>query len=162
MSVMDKSVFESVFSGFSPTGWTAIGGSLRKSADVFAGKEGQNNHVIVISDGIETCDSNPTEAARELKALSINPQIDVIGLAVDTATKAQLEEVAKIGGGTYKPANSAVELEDALKKKVDLVEYKAIKPALKENILSSQSLNKFSFAHFLLPNINKFNLLICV
>ena len=119
MSVMDKSVFESVFSGFSPTGWTAIGGSLRKSADVFAGKEGQNNHVIVISDGIETCDSNPTEAARELKALSINPQIDVIGLAVDTATKAQLEEVAKIGGGTYKPANSAVELEDALKKTID-------------------------------------------
>ena len=32
------------------------------------------------------------------------------------------------------------ELEDALKKKVDLVEYKAIKPALKENILSSQLL----------------------
>ena len=32
------------------------------------------------------------------------------------------------------------ELEDVLKKKVDLVEYKAIKPALKENILSSQLL----------------------
>lgn len=30
------------------------------------------------------------------------------------------------------------DLEDALKKKVDLVEYKAIKPALKNNILSNQ------------------------
>lgn len=119
MGEMNKSVFESVFSSFSPTGWTTIGGSLRKSADVFVGKEGQNNHVIVISDGIETCDSDPAGAARNLKALSINPQIDVIGLAVDTATRTQLEEVAKIGGGTYKQANSAVELEDALKKTID-------------------------------------------
>lgn len=30
------------------------------------------------------------------------------------------------------------ELEDALKKKVDLIEYKGIKPALKDSILSSQ------------------------
>lgn len=119
MGEMNKSIFEFTFSKFSPTGWTAIGGSLRKSADVFVGKEGQNNHVIVISDGIETCNSDPAGAARNLKTLSINPQIDVIGLAVDTATRAQLEEVAKIGGGTYKPANSAVELEDALKKTID-------------------------------------------
>ena len=54
-----------------------------------------------------------------MKALSINPRIDVIGLAVDSAARSQLEEVAKIGGGTYKPANSAVELEDALKKMID-------------------------------------------
>ncbi|MDZ4385455.1 MAG: VWA domain-containing protein, partial [Candidatus Moranbacteria bacterium] len=119
MGEMNKSVFESAFSGFSPTGWTVIGGSLRKSAEVFAGKDGQNNHVIVISDGIETCGSDPAGAAKELKNLSINPQIDVIGLAVDAAARAQLEEVAKIGGGTYKPANSAVELEDALKKTID-------------------------------------------
>lgn len=119
MGEMNKNVFESAFSGFSPTGWTAIGGSLRKSEEVFIGKEGQNNHVIVISDGIETCNSDPAGAARNLKTLSINPQIDVIGLVVDTATRAQLEEVAKIGGGTYKPANNAVELEDALKKTID-------------------------------------------
>jgi len=31
-----------------------------------------------------------------------------------------------------------LDLEEKLKKKVDLVEYKAIKPALKDNILSSQ------------------------
>jgi len=119
MGEMNKSVFESAFSGFSPTGWTVIGGALRKSADVFAGKDGQNNHVIIISDGIETCGSDPAGAAGELKVLSINPRIDVIGLAVDSAARSQLEEVAKIGGGTYKPANSAVELEDALKKMID-------------------------------------------
>lgn len=119
MGPMDKSMFESTFSRFSPTGWTVIGGALRKSVDVFAGKEGQNNHVIVISDGIETCGSDPAGAAKELKNLSINPQIDVIGLAVDTVARTQLEEVAKIGGGTYKPANSAVELEDALKKTIE-------------------------------------------
>ena len=119
MGEMNKSVFESAFSKFSPTGWTVIGGALRKSADVFAGKDGQNNHVIVISDGIETCGSDPAGAAKDLKILSINPQIDVIGLAVDAAARSQLEEVAKIGGGSYKPANSAVELEDALKKTID-------------------------------------------
>lgn len=119
MGEMNKSVFEAAFSKFSPTGWTVIGGALRKSVDLFAGREGQNNHVIVISDGIETCGSDPAGAAKELKNLSINPQIDVIGLAVDAAARTQLEEVAKIGGGTYKPANSALELEDALKKTIE-------------------------------------------
>lgn len=119
MGEMNKSAFEAAFSKFSPTGWTVIGGALRKSANEFTGKDGQNNHVIVISDGIETCGSDPAGAAEELKNLSINPQIDVIGLAVDAAARTQLEEVAKIGGGTYKPANSALELEDALKKTIE-------------------------------------------
>lgn len=119
MGEMNKSAFEAVFSKFSPTGWTVIGGALRKSANEFTGKDGQNNHVIVISDGIETCGSDPAGAAKELKNLSINPQIDVIGLAVDAAARTQLEEVAKIGGGTYKPANSGLELEDALKKTIE-------------------------------------------
>lgn len=119
MGEMNKSVFEAAFSKFSPTGWTVIGTALRRSGDLFTGREGQNNHVIVISDGIETCNSDPAGAARELKNLSINPQIDVIGLAVDAAARTQLEEVAKIGGGTYKPANSALELENALKKMIE-------------------------------------------
>ena len=38
MGQMNKSVFEAAFAKFSPTGWTVIGGSLRKSADVFAGR----------------------------------------------------------------------------------------------------------------------------
>lgn len=119
IGLMDKSLFESSFVKFSPTGWTAIGWSLRKATEAFIGREGQNNLVIVISDGIETCDSDPVGATRELKSLLINPQIDVIGLAVDAATRAQLQEVARIGGGTYKPANSGVELEDALKKTIE-------------------------------------------
>jgi len=110
--------FNTAIDSFSPTGWTPIGSSLRKAEnEAFVGKEGQNNFVIVVSDGIETCDSDPVSAARELKESGIQAQIDVIGFAVDATARAQLEQIAKIGGGKYYNVNSAQELSETFDKK---------------------------------------------
>ena len=40
--------------------------------------------------------------------------------------------------GLFEFARIKLELEDALKRKVDLIEYQAIKPRIRENILRSQ------------------------
>lgn len=114
--------FDQALTAFQPTGWTAIGGSLAKAAEIFQGKEQDENYVIVISDGIETCDTNPVTAAQTLKNSGISPQIDVIGFAVDARTKSQLEQVASIGGGQYFSADTADELNNTLQENIQKVE----------------------------------------
>lgn len=110
----NETSFTTAVNSFTATGWTPLGGALRKSKDAFVGKEDQDNSVIVVSDGIETCNSDPVGAAQELHSSGIKAKIDVIGFAVDSATRGQLEQVAQIGGGQYYSANSAVELDNHL------------------------------------------------
>lgn len=109
-------------SKFSPTGWTSIGGALTKAREeAFIGKDDQNNFAIVISDGIETCDTDPVSSAKSLKESSIKTQVDVIGFAVDATAKDQLKQVAQITGGTYHSAKNAAELKTSLSNWLDNV-----------------------------------------
>lgn len=102
-----------------PTGWTAIGGAINKAAEAFVGKESDENSVIVVSDGIETCDSNPSGAAFSLSSSGVKAKIDVIGFAVDSTAQAQLSQVASSGGGIYSTASSAEELDRQLNEKYE-------------------------------------------
>ena len=54
--------------------------------------------------------------------------------------KSDIDILVDVPNGTtlFDMVGIKLDLEEKLKKKVDLVEYKAIKPALKDNILSSQ------------------------
>ena len=45
--------FQGVLDRFRPTGWTPIEGTLDEAGEAFAGKEGQENRVILVSDGIQ-------------------------------------------------------------------------------------------------------------
>lgn len=86
---------------FSPTGWTPIATSLNRAGEVMKGFGGQNNTVLLISDGEETCGGDPVLAARGLRDSDVKAVINVIGFDVDAVTKAQLESVAKVGGGRF-------------------------------------------------------------
>lgn len=111
------SQFNSAVDSFQPTGWTPIGGSLRKAVTTFSGKEGQNNFVIVVTDGEETCQSDPVGAAKDLRASNIKAQIDVVGFSVNASIRAQLEQIAQAGGGKYTDANSATDLANSFNSK---------------------------------------------
>jgi len=107
LSILDKDKFLQAINSFNPTGWTPIGGSLRKAKDeVFSEKSGQNNSILLITDGVETCDSDPLGAVEELKNSGIKPVIDVIGLAVDQSSATQLKQISDRTGGTYVTANN--------------------------------------------------------
>ncbi len=112
---VDKTKFNQAINSFQPTGWTPIGDALRKAQnEIFAGHENENNYIILVTDGIETCDSNPVTAVRQLEASGIKPVINVIGLAINSSDQSQLQQLADLGGGKYYAANSTKELSDAL------------------------------------------------
>ena len=93
---------------YRPYGETPIGYALQQAADDLGG-EGQRS-ILLVSDGEATCPPSPCKVAAELARQGIDVRIDVVGLAVSGAARAQLQCIAARGKGTYYDADSADEL----------------------------------------------------
>jgi Ca-activated chloride channel family protein len=88
--------------------------SIRQAAEDFTYSAERNNLIILLSDGIETCDEDPAEAVKFLQELGIDFTIHVIGLDVDDAAREQLQQLAAVAGGIYHDADSEADLDNAL------------------------------------------------
>ena len=95
-------------------GMTPMTESIRQAAADFTFTPERNNLIVLLSDGLETCDEDPAEAVMFLQELGIDFTIHVIGLNVDAAAKEQLQRLAAAGGGVYYDAHSEDELNNAL------------------------------------------------
>jgi len=94
-----------------PTGWTPIAGALDRAGQEFAGREGQANRVILITDGLETCDGDPVAAARRLAESGVAIRVDVVGFDIaNTTEEAALRQIAEASGGTYTTADTGDQL----------------------------------------------------
>ena len=103
--------FPKVLASFEPTGYTPIAGALEEAAGAFAGTQKAVNRVIMVSDGIETCDGDPVAAARQLAKAGIAVTVDVVGFGVEAGDAEQLRAIAKATGGTYTDAPTGDALE---------------------------------------------------
>ncbi|KAA9008981.1 VWA domain-containing protein [Histidinibacterium aquaticum] len=72
--------------------------------------------VVLVSDGIETCNPDPCAAARALEEAGIDFTAHVIGFDVagEAEALAQMQCIAEETGGTFATAQNASELTDAL------------------------------------------------
>ncbi len=100
--------------GFEAQGMTPLAESIRQAIDDFVFEPGRINSIVMLSDGIETCEGDPCGLVEELKASGINFTIHVIGLDVDRATREQLRCIAEAGGGTYHDVETKQDLVEAL------------------------------------------------
>jgi hypothetical protein len=99
---------------FSPRGWTPIAGSLDFAKNIFkTGARGGKNYLILVSDGIESCDGNPLTSAKSLKSEIPGIKLNVIGFTSDTATHDALQKIASGGGGSYLTANNSADITKA-------------------------------------------------
>jgi len=111
----DKEQFINAVSHFQPTGWTPIADSFLKAKnEVFVGKDGQENRILLISDGIETCDGNPVQVATDLKQSGIKTTIDVIGFNVNSQAEELLKNIARVTAGKYYSAQTQEQFVQAL------------------------------------------------
>lgn len=138
-------------------GKTPLAYSLEQSVPHFSSFPGQNNFVILVSDGIETCGGDPAQAAAKLAAANIGVKVHVVGFDVKGAERKQLEDIAKEGKGRYFNAQNAQGLKDAFAQvKVEVVQAKP-EPKLKEVFVDDFDGNKLK-EHWevLNPNPDKF------
>ena len=99
---------------FPARGMTPLAESIRQAVEDFSIDPARVNTIVLISDGMETCEGDPCSLVEELKLQGINFKLHVIGLHVDAETRAQLECIAQAGEGLYRDARSAKELNQAL------------------------------------------------
>ncbi|MBW7960240.1 VWA domain-containing protein [Patescibacteria group bacterium] len=106
---------DTILSPIKSTGWTLIGKAINEAVKDFAGKEGQKNEIIIITDGEETCDSDPVSAARNIKNSPESVTVNVIGFAVDTNAATSLIQISNAGGGSFVTASNGEELDQKFK-----------------------------------------------
>jgi Ca-activated chloride channel homolog len=115
VSKVDPRSFDAALAGVSPHGMTPIGASLERAAEALKGLPGQST-IVLVSDGTETCESDPCAVARQVhESTGIEVKVHVVGLDVASGERGTLECVAKGGGGTYYPVGDEASLRNALK-----------------------------------------------
>jgi len=97
-----------------PMGWTPIALALRMAGQELAKSDGLAG-VILITDGMETCNGDPNaEAARLASDPRMTFGIHIVGFGVEPREMAAVEAIAHAGKGKFYDADSATKLEAAL------------------------------------------------
>lgn len=94
-------------------GRTPLTEAVRQAAEVLRSTEEPAN-VVLITDGIETCDADPCALASELHAAGVGFTAHVIGFGLSREEGARVACIAENTGGRYIPARDAGSLAEAL------------------------------------------------
>ncbi|MDO5095437.1 MAG: VWA domain-containing protein [Peptostreptococcaceae bacterium] len=94
------------------TGWTPIAKSIELGAKDFEKFQDKKdlNIMYIISDGIESCDGDPIQAATNVRNLGVKPIMGIVGFNVNPAQELQLRQIAEAAGGYYATTNTAQSL----------------------------------------------------
>lgn len=129
---LDAGRFMSAVKAISPKGKTPMTQSIRQAAGALKFTEKQAT-VILVSDGIETCEPDPCAVADELEQTGVGLTVHTVGFGLDDkGAVAQLKCLADKTGGISIIAENADELENALNKTVEAAPAPPPQPAAPE------------------------------
>ena len=103
--------------GINPKGKTPLSAAVKQAAEGLRYTEDKAT-VILVTDGLETCDADPCALGRELEAAGVDFTAHVVGFGLTKAEGAQVACLAENTGGRYIEAKDAGSLSEALKKTV--------------------------------------------
>lgn len=110
----DRSAIADAVNAINPKGKTPLSAAVTQAAEALRYTE-EVATVILVSDGIETCNLDPCAVGRELEAAGVNFTAHVIGFDVnDPEALAQLQCLASETGGQFRSAANASQLSEAL------------------------------------------------
>ena len=111
---LDSPAFSTAVNSITPHGRTPLTASIREAARILNTDE-RSGRIIIISDGIESCEADPCALTQELEESGLDFTAHVIGFDLaDTIDQRQLSCIAENTGGLYRTANSTMELKDEL------------------------------------------------
>lgn len=112
---VDPDALREQVANYEPVGWTPIGLSLERAlADFPAASDTVTNAIILVTDGLETCDSDPCAIATALKESDAAITVYVVGLGLDEEELRITGCIAENTGGQIVGAQNADELSVAL------------------------------------------------
>ncbi len=110
---VNQAKYMSVINSLSPKGKTPITRSVRMAAEELRYTENKAT-VVLISDGLETCQANACAMAKELEKLGVDFTVHVVGFDLKNKDTSSLQCLARETGGKYLAADNADELGDAI------------------------------------------------
>ena len=120
----DRDAIKGNIQALTPLGKTPIQKSLIDGLNVLASAEPGDvqKSLVLISDGIETCEGDPCAVAASASQRGVKMQVHVVGFDVDAETRSQLECIAKQGGGQYFNASDTEGFKTAMNKVVEVAQ----------------------------------------
>lgn len=109
----DKTAFIGTVEAIMPKGMTPITASLELAAESLGYKESKAT-VILVSDGLETCNADPCAAAKKLEQRGVDFTAHVVAFDLKPGETEKLRCIADATGGRFFPASDAASLKDAL------------------------------------------------
>lgn len=107
----DIAALRSAAGSLEPAGWTPLGDALAAAGAQLAPSDTMGEQVVyVVSDGEETCGGDPVAQARALHEGDIRAVVNILGLDLPADERAQLEAVARAGGGLFTPITTQSDL----------------------------------------------------
>lgn len=111
---LDSDRFAAAMDSLTPHGRTPLTAALQEAAQILK-TDTRSGRIILISDGIESCEADPCALAKELEKTGLDFTMHVIGFDVtEAADQRQLSCIANSTEGLYLTAKSTSELKDAL------------------------------------------------
>ena len=112
---VDKEALREQVANYAPVGWTPIGLSLERAGQDFpSAADNVVNAVILVTDGLETCDSDLCAIATSIKESDAAITAYVVGLGLDEEELRITSCIAENTGGQIVGAQNAEELSAAL------------------------------------------------
>ena len=96
-----------------PLGKTPLSDAVRRAAEELKYTEDKAT-VVLVTDGVETCDADPCALGRELESLGVDFTAHVVGFGLSADEGRQVACLAEESGGLYLPADDADGLTEAL------------------------------------------------
>lgn len=118
---LDTSIVERFLAQAQPKGRTPLTSAIEQAASYFIAN-GKPANVILLTDGIESCDRDPCATIGALQDAGLSMTAHVIGFGVTEEEGSQLSSIASITGGEYLTAANADALDFAFKEAIELVQ----------------------------------------
>ncbi len=112
-SPVDKAGFVKTVNAIKPVGKTPISAAVQHAAELLAYRDNPAT-VVLISDGVETCNADPCALSAQLAKQGVKFTAHVVGFDLKDEDNASLSCIAENTGGVFVPAGNAAELHDAL------------------------------------------------
>jgi|GEM_PF-2478346 len=112
---INKQQLISKIKSLQPRGWTPIGYSLEQSKNDFPVSAEYQNMIILVSDGEETCGTDPCAKIKEMQNAGFEVIVNTVGFDVGDLAEQQLKCIADATGGEYKSVKNASELTESLR-----------------------------------------------
>jgi len=136
---LDPAGFKQAVNGLLPQGRTPLTAAVRLAAEQLDYTT-RSARIVLVSDGVESCDGSPAALAAELGENALDLTVHVIGFDVSGIDdQSGLEALAKLNGGLYLTPDTSNELKDDLNTMMEMPEGGMADDHMAEAALSAPS-----------------------